>query len=114
MNLKSLRKFLTGESNLHEELDPEIGRIPEFDNDTILGLLKDSNRMLDETFVREKYGLKHLHLREYMDFLVEKGLLRTHMRSGRIEKVEITEKGIRFIEASVSEARQVTLGPEKH
>ncbi len=72
-------------------------------------MLKDSNRILDETFVREKYGLKPLHLREYLDFLVEKGLLRTHMRIGTIERVEITEKGILFIEASVSQARQAAL-----
>jgi predicted transcriptional regulator len=76
-------------------------------------LLKDSNRILDETFITEKYRLRPLHLREYVDFLVEKGLLRTHRRGGLVERVEITEKGIRYIEASVSEARQVDPSTEK-
>jgi predicted transcriptional regulator len=111
MSFKLLKKLLTEESNPHEKLDPEIEQIPELDHDTIVGLLKDSNRILDETFMREKYRLKPLYLREYVDFLVEKGLLRTFMRSGVVERVEITEKGMQYIKASVSETRQVTPGP---
>ncbi len=107
MNLKFWKKKEIQDlgPNLHNELDPEIEEIPEFNHDMVLGLLRDSDRITSEEFITKKYGLTPLHIKEYTDFLMQKNLLRIYVkRDGRIDRVELTEKGRLFIaEAEINE-----------
>ena len=103
MSWKFWKKKESKESgpNPHVELDPEIEEIPEIRHDIVLGLLQDSKKITSEEFLANKYGLTPLLIREYRDFLVQKGLLRMQLRrDGRIDRVELTEKGRSFIARS--------------
>jgi len=100
MNLKFWKKKETRDPgpNPHDELDPEIEEIPEFNHDIVLGILRDSDRIRSREFIAKKYGLAPLHIKEYTDFLVQKDLLRIDVkRDGRIDRIELTEKGRLFI-----------------
>jgi predicted transcriptional regulator len=113
MNLKFWKKKEAKESgpNPHDELDPEIEEIPEFNHDIVLSLLRDSDSIRSREFVAKKYGLTPLHLKEYTDFLVQKDLLRIYVkRDGKIDRVELTEKGKLFIaEAEISKEAKASI-----
>ncbi len=108
MNLKFWKRKESGDKgkggNPHSKLDPEIREIPEIDHDVLLGLLKDADRIADEKFLADKYGLTPAVTREYTYFLTQKGLLHIYLKKdGNINRVELTEKGKSFLESAEQE-----------